>query len=192
VEIIQSHMTLQQKRLSLLSVLIFSLLTSPHLFAQKKATGSASFPNSWVGKWKGNMTWFQGLQQRQGVQMELHILPADSTDQYTWRIIYGTGGQDNRPYILKPFNKERGHWLIDERNSIVLDQFLIGSRFCGTFTVEGNTSMNCYELQGDSILVEFYNFQEKPIVITGGGDSTVPKVKTYGMRSHQRAILKRY
>ena len=185
-------MTLLEKRLFLLSVLILFLVPSLHLAAQKKATGAGSFPSSWVGKWRGNMTWYQGIQQRQGVQMELHILPADSTDQYTWRIIYGTGGQDNRPYILKPFNKERGHWLIDERNSIVLDQFLIGSRFCGTFTVEGNTIMNCYELQGDSLLVEFYNFQEKPIVITGGGDSTVPKVKTYGMRSHQRAILKRF
>ncbi|GAB2681006.1 hypothetical protein GCM10027036_39480 [Flavihumibacter cheonanensis] len=185
-------MKLLQKHLAFLYILIFSFITSPQLAAQKKATEPASFPMSWVGKWKGNMTWYQGLQQREGVQMQLHILPADSVDQYSWRIIYGTAGQDNRPYILKPFNKERGHWLIDELNSIVLDQFLIGSRFCGTFTVEGNTIMNCYELQGDSLLVEFYNFQEKPIVITGGGDSTVPKVKTYGMRSHQRAVLKRF
>ncbi|MBL7768480.1 MAG: hypothetical protein JNK20_05885 [Flavipsychrobacter sp.] len=172
--------------------LCIALMCCMPAWAQKNASPSTSFPNSWIGKWKGNLAWFQGLQQRQGIQMELHILPGDSSDQYTWRIIYGTGGQDNRPYILKPFNKERGHWLIDEQNSIVLDQFLIGSRFCGTFTVEGNTIMNCYELQGDSLLVEFYNYQEKPIVITGGGDSSVPKVKTYGMRSHQRAILKRF
>lgn len=170
----------------------FFLLVFNQLEAQQKIAPSDSFPISWIGKWKGPMSWYQGLQERQGVQMELHILPADSADHYTWRIIYGTGGKDNRPYILKPFNKTRGHWLIDEQNSIVLDQFLIGSRFCGTFTVEGNTIMNCYEKQGDNLLVEFYNYQEKPIVITGGGDSSVPKVKTYGMRSFQRAILKRY
>lgn len=138
------------------------------------------------------MTWVQGLQQRTPVPMQLHILPTDSADQYTWRMVYGDNQQDNRPYVLKPFNKSRGHWLIDEQNSIVLDQFLLGNRLCGTFTVDGNTIMNTYELQGDSMVVEFYNFQEKPIVITGGGDSTVPKIKTYGMRSLQRAVLKRF
>lgn len=162
------------------------------IMAQEKKTPADNFPKNWIGKWKGNLSWFQGLQERQGVPMELHILPADSTDHYTWRIIYGTGDKDNRPYILKPFNKERGHWLIDEQNSIVLDQFLLGSRLCGTFTVQGNTILNCYELQGNNLLVEFYNYQEQPIVITGGGDSTLPKVKTYGMRSHQRAILKKF
>lgn len=175
--------------LVLLAALLF---LSPVLaVAQKKSAAGSDFPKNWIGEWKGNMTWYQGLQERQAVPMELHILPSDSTDHYTWRLIYGTGGKDNRPYILKPFNKERGHWLIDEQNSIVLDQFKLGSKLCGTFTVEGNTILNCYELVGDSLLVEFYNFQEKPIVITGGGDSTLPKVKTYGMRSHQRAILYR-
>lgn len=160
--------------------------------AQQNKSPNLPFPQNLVGKWKGNLIWYQGLQQRPGVQMELHILPTDSTDQYTWRIIYGTAQKDNRPYILKPFNKERGHWLIDELNSIVLDQFLIGDRFCGTFTVEGNTILNSYQLLGDSLLVEFYNYQEKPIVITGGGDTTIPKIKTYGMRSHQRAVLRRF
>jgi hypothetical protein len=160
--------------------------------AQQNKPSSQYFPQNLVGKWKGNLIWYQGLQQRPGVQMELHILPADSTDHYTWRIIYGAAQKDNRPYILKPFNKERGHWLIDELNSIVLDQFLIGDRFCGTFTVEGNTILNSYQLLGDSLLVEFYNYQEKPIVITGGGDTTIPKIKTYGMRSHQRAVLRRF
>ncbi|KYP15676.1 hypothetical protein [Flavihumibacter sp. CACIAM 22H1] len=161
-------------------------------YGTAQEAGKASFPKSWVGKWKGALTWHQGLQERPGVMMELHILPADSTDHYSWRIVYGTAQKDNRPYLLKPFNKERGHWLIDERNSIVLDQFLIGDRFCGTFTVEGNTILNSYQLSGDSLLVEFYNFQEKPIVITGGGDTTTPKIKTYGMRSHQRAVLRRF
>lgn len=160
-------------------------------FCQKQQSTKTSFPDNWVGKWKGTLTWFQGLQQRSPVPMELHILPGDSTDQYSWRIIYGTNQQDNRPYILKPFNKERGHWLIDELNSIVLDHFLIGDRLCGTFSVEGNTILNNYRVVGDSMMVEFYNYQEKPIVITGGADTTVPKIKTYGMRSHQQAILHR-
>lgn len=150
-----------------------------------------TFPENWVGKWAGTLDWYQGSVKRQSVKMELHVLPADSTDQYSWRLIYGQQGKDNRPYLLKPFNKARGHWLIDEGNSIVLDQFLIGDRFCGSFTVDGNTILNSYTLEGDSLIVEFYNFQEKPIAVSGGRDSTQPKVKTYGMRSFQRAVLRR-
>ena len=150
-----------------------------------------SFPESWLGKWKGTLDWFQGTTKRQSIDMELHILPGDSADQYNWRMIYGKDQLDNRPYLLKPFDKSRGHWLIDERNSIVLDQFLIGERFCGVFTVSGNTIMNTYTLSGDSLVVEFYNSQEKAIAITGGRDTTIPKVKSYGIRSFQRAVLRR-
>jgi hypothetical protein len=191
VEIIYRIMKFHHLRIGRLALFLLTFFWLNESLAQEKKTPADNFPKNWIGKWKGNLSWFQGLQERQGVPMELHILPADSTDQYTWRIIYGTTGKDNRPYLLKPFNKERGHWLIDEQNSIVLDQFLLGNRFCGTFTVDGNTIMNCYELTGNNLLVEFYNFQEQPIVITGGGDS-IPKVKTYGMRSHQRAILKKF
>jgi hypothetical protein len=151
----------------------------------------SSFPSAWLGKWKGVLEWYQGTAKRQSVNMELHILPTDSANQYSWRIIYGQQQNDNRPYILKPYDAAKGHWLIDELNSIVLDQFIIGDKFCGSFTVDGNTITNTYTLAGDSLLVEFYNAQEKPIAITGGRDTTIPKVKSYGIRSYQRAVLKR-
>jgi hypothetical protein len=159
------------------------------VFAQQKK--DSSFPSAWLGKWKGTLQWYQGTAKRQSVDMELHILPTDSANQYSWRMIYGQQQKDNRPYILKPYDAAKGHWLIDELNSIVLDQFIIGDKFCGSFTVDGNTITNTYALAGDSLLVEFYNAQEKAIAITGGRDTTIPKVKSYGMRSYQRAVLKR-
>jgi hypothetical protein len=167
------------------------LLTFSPFLAYTQPAGNKEFPQNWLGKWKGTLDWYQGTNKRQSVNMELHILSGDSTDQYSWRLIYGDKQQDNRPYILKPFDKSKGHWLIDERNSIILDQFLVGDRFCGSFTVAGNTILNTYYLSGDSLLVEFYNVQEKPIAISGGRDSTLPKVKSYGVRSYQRAMLKR-
>jgi hypothetical protein len=170
------------------TLVLFCLLASHADFAQ--AATNPEFPKSWLGKWSGTLDWYQGPVKRQSVKMELHILATDSADQFSWRLIYGQQGKDNRPYLLKPFNKSKGHWLIDEGNSIVLDQFLIGDRFCGSFTVEGNTILNTYSLAGDSLVVEFYNFQEKPIAISGGRDSPLPKVKTYGMRSFQRAVLR--
>ena len=179
-------------------ILIF--VCSISLFAQHKDktrndSGNFSisdFPKKWVGKWKGTLHWYQGVVEREPVAMELHISPLDSADHYSWRMIYGSQQSDVRPYILKPFNKEKGHWLIDEKNSIVLDHFLVGDRFSSSFTVQGNTLINNTWLSGDSLIVEFYNMQEKPIAISGGGDSTIPKVKSYGIRTFQRAVLYRH
>jgi hypothetical protein len=181
-------------RLSSLLLVLTGCILIESASGQSAVSGQSaekSFPASWVGKWKGTLTWYQGQQQRQDVPMELHILPGDSTDHYNWHIIYGTNQQDKRAYMLKPFNKQRGHWLIDELNSIVLDHFLIGDRLCATFSVGGNTILNNFQVRGDSMMVEFYNYLEKPIVITGGGDTTIPKVKTYGIRSHQFGVLHR-
>ncbi|GAO45276.1 hypothetical protein FPE01S_04_05200 [Flavihumibacter petaseus NBRC 106054] len=137
------------------------------------------------------MSWFQGKTRQQTVPMQLQIKALDSVDMYLWGMTYGSDKKDNRAYTLKPFDKSRGHWLIDEHNSIVLDLFQIGPKVTGSFTVDGNTIVNSYTLQGDSLVIEFYNIQERPIAITGGKDSTIPKIKSYGMRSYQVAVLRR-
>lgn len=152
---------------------------------------NSRFPEKWIGNWKGNMTWYQGKQKQQTVPMQLRIARTDSSDQYAWHLIYGEGTKDSRPYTIKPFDKAKGHWLVDEHNSIVLDLFEIGPRLTGSFTVEGNTIVNTYALEGDSLVVEFYNLQEKAIAVTGGADSTIPKVRSYGVRSYQRAVLRK-
>ena len=159
--------------------------TSPETFQQ------SGFPTAWFGKWKGEMVWYQGKQKRQTVPMQLLINKTDSIDQYSWHLVYGEGSKDTRPYTIKPFDKKKGHWLVDEHNSIVLDLFEIGPRLTGSFTVEGNTIFKTYSLEGDSLVVEFYNIQEKAIAVTGAADSTIPKVRSYGVRSYQRAVLRR-
>ncbi len=160
-------------------------------FAGGQPAQNQPFPQAWTGQWKGLMIWYQGKTRQQSVPMQLHISPGDSADHYNWKMIYGEGGKDSRAYLLKPFDKNRGHWLIDERNSIVLDLFQIGPKLTGSFTVDGNTIVNNYSLRGDSLVIEFYNIQEKPIAVTGGRDSTIPKIKSYGMRSYQYAVLRR-
>ncbi|MFT4023743.1 MAG: hypothetical protein QM664_08170, partial [Flavihumibacter sp.] len=89
---------------------------------------NAGFPESWFGKWKGDMVWYQGKQKQQTIPMQLLINKTDSADQYAWHLVYGEGSKDSRPYTLKPYDRKKGHWLVDEHNSIVLDLFEIGPR----------------------------------------------------------------
>lgn len=149
-----------------------------------------SFPYSFVGQWKGELQWFQtGKQEPQKIPMQLKILPADTVGQFTWQLVYGMNNEDNRPYILKPVDTAKGHWVIDEKNGIVLDQYFIGQRLHGAFTVQTTTIVNSYWLEGDKLFVEFYSIQAKPVSKTGGSSADVPPVDSYAFKGFQKAIL---
>jgi hypothetical protein len=151
-----------------------------------------SFPASFTGHWQGTLFWYQaGKKLPQKVKMQLIIRPADSADQYTWQIIYGDKGEDNRPYILKPVDTAKGHWQVDERNGIVLDQYFIGNRFTSAFTVQSTTIVDSYWREGKNLVAEFYSLTAKPVNTTGQGTEDSPKVDSYATKSYQRAVLKR-
>ena len=81
--------------------------------------------------------------------------------------------------------------MIDENNGIVLDQYWIGNKFCGAFTVMGNTIVNNYWMENDKLMVEFYGIGAKPIATTGKGTEESPAVDSYKIGSYQKAILQR-
>jgi hypothetical protein len=162
------------------------LFTSIFSFAQP------AFPKSFLGHWEGELLWFQaGKKEPQKVKMQLIIQSADSVGQYTWQIIYGNKGEDNRPYVLKPIDTVKGHWVIDERNGIVLDQYWIGNRFTSAFTVQNSTILDSYWLEGDKLVAEFYSYTSTPVSSTGNGSEDVPKVDSYSLKAYQKANLKK-
>lgn len=170
------------KKGTILSMLLFFSLAA---FSQEQG-----FPKSWTGNWKGELRWFKaGQTEPQTVQMELRIHPTDSAGTYTWQLIYGEGGQDNRPYLLVPKDPKTGHWVVDERNGIVLDQFLIGNKLCGAFTVQNSTLVNSYQIEKGQLIVEFYTMAAKPLVTTGLGTEESPKVDSYRLSAYQKAVL---
>jgi hypothetical protein len=150
------------------------------------------FPEDFTGKWKGKLHWNPAGAAPQEVDMELYILPSkDSAGQYSWQLIYGSATTDNRPYILKPIDTAKGHWVIDELNGIVLDQFWIANRFIGSFTVANSTIVNSYYLQDGDLVVEFISYAAQASSRTGKGSDESPFVDSYTVRGFQRAVLKR-
>ncbi len=149
-----------------------------------------SFPQSWVGNWKGELQWFKtGVKEPQRVAMELRVQPADSINRYTWQLIYGSSTEDNRPYTLIAKDTTKGHWIIDENNGIVLDQFWIANKFCGAFTVMNSTIVNNYWLENDKLMVEFFTISARPSATTGKGDDEIPFVDSYRVSGYQKAVL---
>ena len=123
--------------------------------------------------------------------MQLIIQPADSVNTYTWQIIYGAKGEDNRPYILRPLDTAKGHWQIDERNGIRLDQYFIGNRLSCAFTVQSTTIVNTYWREGDQLVAEFLSLSAKPVSTSGKDTEESPRVDSYQTKGFQKAVLKK-
>lgn len=150
------------------------------------------FPADFVGNWKGEMVWYQqGKAEPKTFAMQLRIQPANTTGAYSWQIIYGEEGKDNRPYVLKPIDTTSGHWVVDEGNGIVLDQYWIGYKLNGVFSVSGTTILNSYWLESGQLHVEFVSMPVKPLARTGAGTDDSPFVDSYHVKSIQRGVLKR-
>lgn len=172
------------------NILLLLLGLSFSLMSQAQA--SLDFPQNWLGHWEGELSWYAGNSNSpKKVKMQLKILPADTLGHYTWQLIYGEQSEDNRPYILKPVDAAKGHWVIDERNGIALDQFWTGPVFSGAFSIQGSTIVNNYKLEKDRLIVEFYSLLTKAVRQSGNGTQESPLVDSYAVRSYQKAILKR-
>jgi len=169
------------------SVLFLLSFFSPAVFSQ-----SDNFPQGWLGNWKGELSWYQGANPvPKKVNMELRIQPTDSSHKFSWQIIYGSATEDNRPYTLVAVDTAKGHWVIDENNGIVLDQYMIAGKFCGAFTVQNSTIVNNYWLEEGKLHIEFYNISTKPVAVTGKGTEESPSVNSYQVKTYQKAILVR-
>jgi len=156
------------------------------------AINAQDFPRKFIGHWEGELEWYQaGRTSPKKIKMQLLVQPLDSANQYTWQIIYGEKTEDNRPYVLKAVDTAKGHWQIDERNGIILDQYWIGNRFASAFTVQTSTILDSYWLEGENLIVEFYSISSKPVNTTGQGTEDSPKVDSYSAKAFQRAVLRK-
>jgi hypothetical protein len=154
-------------------------------FAQHK------FPKTFIGNWKGTMQWMVAGKPSQTFTMQLRIQPSDSASQYTWQIIYGDSGKDNRPYILKPVDINKGHWVVDEWGGILLDSYVYDNCIQGAFTVQGNTIIDNYCVENGLMQVEFFSIKLGDKKQSGKGTAETPLVDSYRISSYQKGILKR-
>jgi hypothetical protein len=187
----------------LLLLLSTSLLAQTRTAIRKGSTGKYPtktrtylscknpFPACFMGRWKGQMEWRVAGKPTQTFAMQLLIQPADSSNTYTWQIIYGDKGTDNRPYLLKPIDTAKGHWAIDERNGIVLDSYVHGDALHGMFTVQGNSILSNYRLESGKLRVEFFSIKLNDKKTSGKGTDDSPTVESYRVSSYQVGVLGR-
>jgi hypothetical protein len=182
------------------AILFFVLCGSLSLYAQtgkpkyRSATRAVAscdsiFPACFTGNWKGTLQWMVAGKPEREFNMQLNIQPADSAGQYSWQIIYGDDNKDQRPYLLRPVDETRGHWVIDEKDGIMLDSYVHGNSIHGAFTVQGNTIVDNYTIIDGRMHVEFFSIKLDDKKTSGKGTAETPFVDSYRISSYQTGIL---
>lgn len=176
-------------------LLVVMVLLVNNMQAQNKKgllSGTPETIFSFLGHWKGKLQWMVAGKPTKEFTMQLIVVSADTAGQYTWQIIYGDSAtQDNRPYLLKPVDTATGHWVIDEKDGIVLDSYIHGNSLHGAFTVMGNTIVDNYTVRGDEMNVEFFSIKLDQKNRSGKGTEETPFVDSYKISSYQAGVLKR-
>lgn len=174
---------------------LFILVFLSHLFIQVYGQKSDEFPTAWIGKWKGNMEIYMGPNKIQSLPMQLHILPTDSANIFTYRIIYGQDTvKGERPYLIRIIDAVKGQYKIDEQNSISIDASLLGNQLTSCFEVEGNLIFDILEKKGDTLYWRLISGKTSPTALTGNskqGEEIIPLVKTFPIGILQSAELRK-
>jgi hypothetical protein len=167
------------------------LLLSVTLFSQTNLDDEREILN-WLGEWKGELNIESTSKSKQVVPMKIKHFKTDTIGTYGWFLIYGEDEKNGkRAYFLKEKDPSNGHYLLDEKNGILLDTYLAGNKMISSYHVEGTLITSIYTLKPDgNMLFEIY-FGNTDQVNTSGGNEDIPIVKSYKVGGYQRAELKR-
>lgn len=158
---------------------------------------TAIWPDAWLGHWEGVVTLsFADNDRKREVNMSLDIADTDTAGQWSWTITYRDSSlNDVRPYTLIAQDSTYRHFILDENNSILLDQYLIGNHMMSRFAVDNTLLLASYYLEGNQLINE---------IVTGPMDDprmsgetlpdsiNVENVRSYPLKVLQRAVLKKF
>jgi len=145
------------------------------------------FPDDWLGNWQGDLKIHNVNGLKQTLPMELDLSETDVPGIYTWAITYGEDSiAHKRDYVLKEIDSNKGHYVIDEKNGILIDAYHIHDELSSIFGVMGNTLVNSYRREGDELIFSIKIFPSKEIRVSG--DTIMENQKIPEVASFQHTI----
>lgn len=155
-----------------------------------------SFPVTWVGYWTGVLDIFSAKGKMQTVPMDVEIAKIDtSANRYIFALIYGedkVAGRRAYETIIK--DPAKGLYINDEKNTIMMEEYLIAGKLYCWFEVQGTLLLSTFERRDEQLLFEIVSGSIAPVSITGNQKhegEDIPAVKTFPIKSIQRATLTR-
>jgi len=174
---------------SAIKLLVFIVVIAiQHVPAQDS---ELNFPEDYLGIYKGrlNINSTGGIQD---IPMEFHLTEGDSTDHYRYTLIYGEGDtRQERKYSLIAEDKDKGEFIVDENNGIILDDKQIDNRLYCLFEVNGSLLTTFITFGEDHLLWEIVFAAKSEARTTYAENDEKIEVISYPISTVQRAILKK-
>ncbi len=147
------------------------------------------FPQDYLGTWAGTLHLYPSGQT---IEMSLQIGPKkENSSRYDYILTYhAPKGDDRREYELEPLAGSPNRFRVDEKNSIILEETLMGNALISIFSVSGSSLVITMKLETEKILFEVISWDDTQKAETGGKED-VPVVYTYLSNGYQRAELNR-
>jgi hypothetical protein len=166
-------------------LIIILVLFSSISFAQSKQTFNES---DWFGNWKGTLNIIMAGKSN-SVPMNLSIYKTETPDKYGWKTTYGEGSSKlEKIYFMYPKDAERGEWILDEENTILLDFFFGDNQFHCFFETQNILLSSRYELKDGKIFAEVLSAQKEKQSKSGSGKEECISYPVYVI---QKAELKK-
>lgn len=151
--------------------------------------------SAWLGTFEGELQIFSPNGMTQEIEMKLIHESNPDKNTLRWAIQYGNGTDALRDYSLKMVQKEPGHFLVDEHNSILIDQYLFDNKFISWYEVAGTLILVSYTLaEEDVIIFEVIAGASDPVSVSGDeliDEEEIPEVNSYPVNVYQKAMLKK-
>ncbi|HMQ68957.1 MAG TPA: hypothetical protein PKA90_10555 [Ignavibacteria bacterium] len=174
---------------NLLIVLLFALFSFPAGFAFSKSENRSSALEEWTGVWSGKLDVRTSDGKSSTVEMTLTIEETGTPGEWKWITNYG--GNLSKDYILKTVDPEKGLYLLDENNSIVLDYFFSDNAFYNMFSVQKNILFSKYLMSDGEIHFEVISAPIHSPNVTGNESDETGLVDSYPVYAVQKAVLRK-
>lgn len=160
------------------------------------STASAqSFPQSWQGTWRGTLQIHNAKGVAQTVPMAVEIAPTADSLRWRFALIYGEDtAKGRRAYDLLIVDRAKGHYVTDENNGILLDDYFLDGRLLSQFTVQGTRLVSSFERRGDELIFEIISGKDTAVRTSGGQKAAgedIPPVQSFPIGTWHRAVLRR-
>jgi len=173
------------KNFGLKLLLIFVLLMSGTAFVF-----ADDFPVGWLGRWEGKLL-IKTASQSNEIDMTLEIQTISDTT-WQWSIIYGTDNSKiEKQYELVRVSAEKGIYILDEKNTIVLDMLFRNNTFFSVFSVTPNLIFAEYRMENGKIYFQVISSDITNPNITGSEGDNSAIVNSYLIHNTQTAVLEK-
>ena len=146
-----------------------------------------TFPQDYFGIYKGDLE-ITNSRGTQTIQMEFHLQPTDSVGNYNYVLVYiADGKRQERHYNLIETDKEKGRYIVDENNGIILDATVVGNTLYSLFEVQGNI-LTTIETFFEDRMEFLITFSARKLKRTTGTENS-GDVHAYPVTTVQKGVL---